>query len=416
MTYFRRPRLQWEVMAPTSPALFVRSVELRNYKSIARCSVELRPLTLLVGRNASGKSNFLDSVRFVRDAVEHSLDYALRARGGLGTIRHRGAPEGAGVGVVLRLDLEGNAATYGFELTGNGDIASEKFEICGDQDQVVHSFDRVSDEVRVVVDGEPYRHPPQVLSHRLYLQNAGGIPVFEPFYAAIASMGFYNFEPATMRDLRSPEPEEPLRANGSNIATALRRLEEDAPGTVERIVQYLGVIVPGLVGMRVIDIGARETIEFDMVGEDGEIERFEAFSMSDGTLRALATLLAVQQRFKGKRSPFVGVEEPETALHPAATAALLDALSEATLETQVLVTSHSADLLDVLEGDERLLVVAAEAGETRIGPPDRVSQNSIDADRYHAGELLRMDYLRPAEDESGKRSEPPAPERYASAS
>ncbi|HVR37935.1 MAG TPA: AAA family ATPase, partial [Thermoanaerobaculia bacterium] len=46
---------------------FIERVSLMNYKSIAHCDVELRPLTVVVGRNGSGKSNFIDSLHFVAD-------------------------------------------------------------------------------------------------------------------------------------------------------------------------------------------------------------------------------------------------------------------------------------------------------------------------------------------------------------
>ena len=48
---------------------FIRRVVLKNYKSIAACDVQLHPLMFLVGRNGAGKSNFLDSLRFVADAL-----------------------------------------------------------------------------------------------------------------------------------------------------------------------------------------------------------------------------------------------------------------------------------------------------------------------------------------------------------
>ena len=49
---------------------FLRRVRIRGYKSIAFCDVTLEPLTILVGRNASGKSNFLDALAFLRDLME----------------------------------------------------------------------------------------------------------------------------------------------------------------------------------------------------------------------------------------------------------------------------------------------------------------------------------------------------------
>src|SRR6185437_15447891 len=60
---------------------FLRRVRIRGYKSIAFCDVTLEPLTILVGRNASGKSNFLDALAFLRDALDEGVNSALHAHG-----------------------------------------------------------------------------------------------------------------------------------------------------------------------------------------------------------------------------------------------------------------------------------------------------------------------------------------------
>src|SRR6478735_9303064 len=77
---------------PNEPALeqskppFLRRVRIRGYKSIAFCDVTLEPLTILVGRNASGKSNFLDALAFLRDIVAVGLTQAVKWHGGADAI------------------------------------------------------------------------------------------------------------------------------------------------------------------------------------------------------------------------------------------------------------------------------------------------------------------------------------------
>src|SRR2546430_1218889 len=62
---------------------FLRRVRIRGYKSIAFCDVALQPLTILVGRNAAGKSNFLDALAFLRDALDDGVNSALEDHGGM---------------------------------------------------------------------------------------------------------------------------------------------------------------------------------------------------------------------------------------------------------------------------------------------------------------------------------------------
>ena len=87
---------------------FITRVVLKNYKSIAACDVQLQPLTFLVGRNGSGKSNFLDALRFVADALNFSLDHALRDRGGINDVRRRsrGHPNHFSIGFEFTLPNE----------------------------------------------------------------------------------------------------------------------------------------------------------------------------------------------------------------------------------------------------------------------------------------------------------------------
>ena len=61
---------------------FLRRVRIRGYKSIEFCDVTLEPLTVLVGRNASGKSNFLDALAFLRDVLNQGATSAVTEHGG----------------------------------------------------------------------------------------------------------------------------------------------------------------------------------------------------------------------------------------------------------------------------------------------------------------------------------------------
>jgi predicted ATPase len=121
--------------------------------------------------------------------------------------------------------------------------------------------------------------------------------------------------------------------------------------------------------------------------------------MSDGTLRALGVLTALFQSSNGrtaKRVPLVGIEEPEAALHPGAAGVLLDALKAAALSTQVLITSHSPDLLDDKSiSDGNILAVINRNGATLIGPVDAAGRSAIHDKLFTPGELLRLSQLTP---------------------
>lgn len=98
-------------------SIFLRRVLLKNYRSIANCSVELGPLSFLVGPDGAGKSNFLDALRFVTESLNTSLDHALRERGGIAEVRRRSSGHPTHFGVRLEFELpDGEQGHYAFRV------------------------------------------------------------------------------------------------------------------------------------------------------------------------------------------------------------------------------------------------------------------------------------------------------------
>ncbi len=117
--------------------------------------------------------------------------------------------------------------------------------------------------------------------------------------------------------------------------------------------------------------------------------------MSDGTLRVLAALTSVFQNVhEDNELTLVAIEEPETALHPAAMRALVSAFDAATMRTQVLLTTHSPDLLDAEEvKPENVRIVQMIDGQTVIGPIDEASVEIVRRNLDTLGGLERNDSL-----------------------
>jgi predicted ATPase len=384
-----------------SDSTLIRRVIIKNYKSIAKCDVRLRPLMFLVGPNGSGKSNFLDALRFVSDALNTSLDHALRDRGGIQEVRRRSGGHPNHFSIELEFWLpNGEAGQYSFRIgarpQGGYEVQSEECRLSGPIPFSADSFYKVQ-AGKVVATS--LATAPAAAGDRLYLVNVSGLEEFRPVYDALTHMAFYNLNPDRIRDLQSPDAGEILRRDGGNLASVLGRLERDSPDLKSRIEEYLSKVVPGIRGFSAKPVGPKETIVFRQeVAGSKQPWHFFAANMSDGTLRALGILVALLQPTDGPayRVPLVAIEEPEIALHPAAAGVLRDGLRDACRKTQVLVTSHSPDLLDDPDiRAEEILPVIAEQGETRIGPLDEAGRGAIRERLYTPGELLRLDQLRP---------------------
>jgi predicted ATPase len=381
----------------------ITRVALKNYKSIGACDVSPGSLTFLVGPNGSGKSNFLDSLRFVADSLRYSLDHALRDRGGINEVRRRSGGHPTHFGIRLEFRLKDSFGFYAFNVgaRSHGAWAVDREECqvvsvgSADNGRPDQSYFRVEDGQLVSSSLKP---TPAAVRDRLYLVGVSGSPEFRPLYDALSTMGFYSLNPDQIRDLQAPDPGDLLKRDGANLASVLSTLERLDLQTKRRIEEYLGRVVPGTVGVERKTVGPKETLEFKQEVKGAKHPwRFFAANMSDGTLRALGLLVALFQTPSNAPTPrLVGIEEPELALHPAAAGILTDSLRDASQRVQILVTSHSPDLLDDEEvGDDSILAVVAERGETKIAPLDAAGRGALRDHLYTAGELLRMDQLRP---------------------
>ncbi|HEY3325737.1 MAG TPA: AAA family ATPase [Novimethylophilus sp.] len=379
-----------------SNPVFLTRVVLRNYKSIASCDVRLGPLTYLVGTNGSGKSNFLDALHLVRDALSGSLDNALNDRSGLAEVRRRSSGHPTHFGIRLEFRLRsGQIGHYAFNV---GALSSRGYEVqteeCVIEGIGKGPFFRLE---RGQLKASSESSFPAVTSDRLALVSASGLAAFRPVFDALTGMGFYNLNPKLIRELQKPQDGKLLKPAGENIASVIGHLERSAPENLHVIEEYLQTVVPTVHGVERKQIGPMETLEFRQAMAGAKHPwRFQAQNMSDGTLRALGVLTALFQGNKDYVPSIIGIEEPETALHPAAAGALREALTRASGQTQVIITSHSPDLLDDRNlPTEALLAVVSNAGETRIAPLDDASRTVLREQLFSAGELLRLNQLAP---------------------
>jgi predicted ATPase len=354
----------------------------------------------LVGTNGSGKSNFLDALRFVSESLRSTMDQALRERGGIKEVRRRSRGHPTHFSIELEMTLpEGQRAVYGFRVgakpQGGFEVQEEKCSISSNGARK-HAY-----EVRNgTVESATFDPRPRASTDRLYLTIASGFAEFHPLFAMLSNMGFYSINPDRLRDLQEPDEGILLLRDGCNLASVVAWLQTHNREVKERIEQYLGSIAPGVKRVDKKSLGHKETLEFKQtVAGDDNPWSFFAQSMSDGTLRALGVLVSVFQCFARPSDapiPLVGIEEPESTIHPAAVRVLMGALQEASHFTQVLVTSHSPDLLDATEPDpDSLLIVNAVDGETTIAPADEASRTAMRERLYTPGELLKLDQLRP---------------------
>jgi predicted ATPase len=377
----------------------LKKVVLKNFKSIESCDIELRPMTLLVGPNGAGKSNFVDSVRLTSDALQSTLENALRERGGVNEVRRRSRGHPTNFGVRLELVTpEGFGVNYAYQVAAR---PNQSFEVQREECRVWR--DGIQQSWYQVHNGKLETSVDEVSNlklspNALALNVLSSVEQFASARAAIASFGFYSFNLQKVRDLQNPDAGITLSRDGGNLASVIRRMQSQDPKALARVVEYLAAVVPGTRGVGPRTFGPMETVEFrqDVSGE-GPPWKYLAGSVSDGTLRALCVLIAVfQSPSVDPQVKFSAIEEPETAIHPGAALRLMDGLLEASATRQLLMTTHSPDLLDHSGIDiESVVAVQSDHGTSRLGPVEESTREAVRGNLYTVGELLRLEQVRP---------------------
>jgi len=359
----------------------IRQIQIQGFKSIDRAVVDLEPFTVLVGLNGVGKSNFLDALALVRDCLSMPIEQAYGKRG----IIHPIWDSKRSCGIRLLIDLSHDlTADYSFE------IAEQKVtrERC-----LLRSQSRQETRFEVLDGTFLSQIPgirPQLEPNRLALFAASATEEFRPLYDFLASMRAYALEPSSMFG-SLVDSGTSLREDGENAAAVLKTLQKQAPEYLARIERVLGKAVDGIQKVTTREISQTLFIEFVKdVGVDHPVHQF-ANNMSDGTLRILGVLLAVYQL---KRPTVLAFEEPEATIHPGAADLVTQVLLDAAQDRQVVITTHSPDVLDSKDlRDEQIRVVTMDRGRTIIAPLAQSSRQAIREHLYTPGELLRIGEL-----------------------
>ena len=368
----------------------ITHVRVAGFRSLHDVRVRLGDLTVLVGPNGAGKSTFLDALAFVQEALLSSPGAAFASRGGVDQVQARTAPEPAVIALACEVELREPGLFRGV------------YEVKVRPRPRLHTF-TVEEEAATVASpapGPPHRFvvrrgrwvelpdrvEPVLAWNRLALPLLSGMAHFAPLYRAMTALCFYATDPHVVATPNAPAEVGRLAPDGSNAANVLQKLQTTHPALYQTVVQWMGLIVPGITDVRARRRQGHVTIAFDEAGSAAAPVTLEARVMSEGTLRALAVLLALYQ---AEPPTLIGLEEPEQAIYPGTAAVLADILGEASLSSQVLVTTQSADLLDHLD-PACLRVVRRAQGQTQIASVDATQQDLAREGLFSLGELHRL--------------------------
>lgn len=371
----------------------LRRLTLRRFRSLRSGTVQFDNPTFLVGQNGAGKSNIVDALSLLADAMASPLPAAFDKRGGIGAVGHRSTSRGRVPDMGLRVELEGlddaREAMYAFEVRGTKGYG---YEVRQEQCRIAANgtppswFHRVGSTFLSSIETNPALAP-----NALALPLVAGDQRFEPVAQFLSDIQPYRIEPRTLREMQDPDAGVRLRSDGGNAASVLRQLDQ---GTRRHLQEFLQTVVPGEVEVKPERVQNKLSLTFTQQGAQGDRAatlKLESHNMSDGTLRALGLLAAV---FQPKLPSMLIIEEPEATIHPGALGTILDILRHAARSTQTVITTHSPDILEASWIEDRhLRIVGWEGGATRVAPISAATRTALSEHLMDAGELLRSNAL-----------------------
>lgn len=373
----------------------LKKLILKRFRSIPSGTIDFENPTFLVGRNGSGKSNLVDAFAFLAELMVSPLQAVFDRRGGITSVRNRtsGRSYSPNLGLCAIFGQINGAVTggrYAFEVRA---LPNYGFDVVREQcvvnlkDGSRHWFDRTQGRFDSNVRGmEPASEP-----SALVLPVVGGDVRFASVVRALSGIRTYSIEPGRLRQMQDPDSGTSLKPDGSNAASVLQEIERHAPEAIEQICDLLASVVPNTRRVKPIKHGNKLSLEFTQEWGQKKRLKFEAFNMSDGTLRALGLLVAVFQR---PIPTLLALEEPEATIHPGALGAILDLLLNASERMQVVVTTHSPEVLDATWLEARnIRIVEWTEGASRIAPLAQASRRALHDHLMGAGELLRSNAL-----------------------
>lgn len=395
--------------------MFFKKVSIRNFKSIKETDINFAPFTMIVGSNASGKSNLINVFRFIGSIATDGIDNAIALQGGIPYLANANMPKGEPIVIHFVLDLSEedwvrNPRTtnllldvqeleYKFviqpHLKGTGYRIAEDYlkikYLCNEKrtekqikdiecatifhrettkSSVKRMTEFYSDNVPKSVvaslnDDRTATHfcewvnedKDEMMLYRLSF-------LLPPSFSEDKFIRIFDFDPKELKRSSSMVSTKDLTENGSNMASVLQNILRSKENR-SKLTMLLNEYLPFINGIS-IENNLDKSFSYK-VKENYSSKPFHANFLSDGTVSILAIIVAL---YFEESSNIVVLEEPERNIHPKLLANLLSSAEDVAKEKQVIITTHNPEFLKHAKVENVRLVTRDNRGFTTVQAPE----------------------------------------------
>lgn len=401
--------------------MLLTGLKIKNFKSIASADIDFEPLTMLVGANASGKSNLINVFRFISNITTEGIDNAVALQGGIPYLANASLPKGTPIEISFTLDLSNEGwvrstgkktvaleiqkIDYHFTLQpnlrgGGYHIISDDMSLTFDclhvdltarrdqrytslnakyllsaerktakaSIQLKHIFtppDVIDDETRRTIECDII---PQVFA-RLCNEDKKELMLYRismllpSLFSESTFIRIFDFDPRELKKTSSMASTKILEENGSNVASVLHSILRTKENR-KKLTTLLNEFLPFVDGIT-IENNFDKSFSYK-VQEKFSNKAFHANFLSDGTVSLLAIIIAL---YFEELSNVIILEEPERNIHPKLLSSLLESAEDVSEEKQVIITTHNPEFLKHAKIDNVRLVQRDADGYTLISTP-----------------------------------------------
>ncbi|MBL7127078.1 MAG: AAA family ATPase [Dehalococcoidales bacterium] len=406
----------------------IKKLIVSNFRSFDNIDVDLHDLNVVIGANASGKSNFIQIFKFLKDVSEFGLDNAISMQGGaeyllnttLGTsqefsievisndlIKYYPSPYRArGIG------CEAIETSYTFTL--NFGVERKRLEIVKDvlrQKCKFYMFtgirkgltkgDYLGDGT-IIIDSskrtprfsfqlptgvrekdflanifelqylERFSTKTTLKSKELYVNSATIFPsqAIMMLKSLLQGVGTYDFDARQSKKPQLITGRVELESDGCNLAVAINHLLKNR-NKKQKFYNIIGDLLPFVEGFRIQNIA--DTVLFTLRERHTQSAAFPAFLLSDGTINLTSLIICLF--FEDKLLKII--EEPERHIHPRLVSKVMDLMKEASRKVQIITTTHNPEVVRHSNLDDLLLINRSKNGFSKLSRP-------IDTERVRA--------------------------------
>ena len=384
-------------------------LQIKNIRSLADVSIDIRPINVLFGPNGSGKSTFLEAILLVEDCASRDVEEAARTwNNGFGMLWQgigQRVDEWKGVSITLETVLAEYSLRLGFS---RGQIQPYAGEVLYSKEKKVHLINRKTgsdkanfyhhEENSIVKTSLTF---PEKLALMQYMQGSGPTPSdVLNLRSLLNSIHYHHSHYIDLYELMRRGSESGidimLRENCENLWSVLRNIRDKSAidSRYETIIGFMRKSFPNFKDL-VFDLMGPNIIYANFV-EKNRRDPIPILAVSEGHVQMLILLTAL---FSGEadQDSLIVVDEPETSLHPYAISVFAEAVKHATKEwnKQVFIATHSPVLIGQFEPEDILATELDESGQTTLTRVSEMEDIKDLLESYDTGSLYMAEAIAP---------------------